>query len=172
MTMFEDFKFEPPACPQCNSSEKVVKNGTRSLKEDTVQLYLCRTCNKKFSDRKLIHTSYPPKVILSALTASNMAATAEIARQIGEENPFKLMFHEGDDQNIYLSNVAGSFLLVVLFSTKVQIGLVRLFTGQAVKNLIPLAAEFENVQKEQGRVVDDEFGQALTTEIESLFGEN
>jgi predicted regulator of Ras-like GTPase activity (Roadblock/LC7/MglB family) len=111
-------------------------------------------------------------VILSALTASNMAATAEIARQIGEETPFKLMFHEGDDQNIYLSNVAGSFLLVVLFSTKVQIGLVRLFTGQAVKNLLPLAAEFEKVQKTQGRIVDDEFGQALSTEIESLFGEN
>jgi predicted regulator of Ras-like GTPase activity (Roadblock/LC7/MglB family) len=111
-------------------------------------------------------------VILSALTASNMAATAEIARQIGEETPFKLMFHEGEDQNIYLSNVAGSFLLVVLFSTKVQIGLVRLFTGQAVKNLLPLATEFEKVQKTQGRLVDDDFGQALTTEIESLFREN
>ena len=72
-----------------------------------------------------------------------------------------------------LSNVAGSFLLVVLFSTKVQIGLVRLFTGQAIKNLVPLAAEFEKAQKSQeGSVVDEGFGQALTTEIESLFGEN
>ena len=45
-TIFEDFKFESPACPKCNSFEKVVKNGTRSLKEDTIQLYLCKTCGK------------------------------------------------------------------------------------------------------------------------------
>jgi transposase-like protein len=77
-TIFEDFKFEPPTCPQCNSSEKVVKNGTRVLKEDTVQLYLCRTCNKKFSDRKLSHTSYPPKIILSALTYYNQGHTLDM----------------------------------------------------------------------------------------------
>jgi transposase-like protein len=78
ITIFEDFKFESPACPQCNSSKNIVKNGTRTLKEDTVQLYLCRTCNKKFSDRKLSHTSYPPKVILSALSYYNQGHTLDM----------------------------------------------------------------------------------------------
>jgi transposase-like protein len=77
-TIFEDFKFEPPVCPKCNSFEKVVKNGTRSLKEDTIQLYLCRTCGKRFSDRKLPRTSYPPKVILSALTYFNQGHTLDM----------------------------------------------------------------------------------------------
>jgi transposase-like protein len=77
-TMFEDFKFQPPACPHCNSKEKVVKSGTRSLKEDTAQLYLCRTCNKRFSDRKLPKTSYPPKVILAALTYYNQGHTLDM----------------------------------------------------------------------------------------------
>ena len=77
-TMFEDFRFEPPACPHCQSSEKVVKSGTRALKEDTVQLYLCRTCQKRFSDRKLPRTSYPPKLILAALTYYNQGHTLDM----------------------------------------------------------------------------------------------
>ncbi len=77
-TIFEDFKFEPPACPHCHSSEKVVKSGTRSVKEDTVPLYLCRTCNKRFSDRKLPKTSYPQKLILTALTYYNQGHTLDM----------------------------------------------------------------------------------------------
>ena len=77
-TMFEDFKFEPPLCPQCHTTENVVKSGTRNLKEDTIQLYLCKTCQKRFSDRKLSHTSYPPKLILSALTYYNMGHTLDM----------------------------------------------------------------------------------------------
>jgi transposase-like protein len=77
-TMFEDFKFEPPECPHCDSSEKVVKSGTRILKEDTVQIYLCRTCQKRFSDRKLPKTSYSPKLILTALTYYNQDHTLDL----------------------------------------------------------------------------------------------
>jgi transposase-like protein len=80
-TIFEDFKFEPPACPNCSSFEKVVKNGTRSLKEDTIQLYLCRTCNKRFSSRKIPRTSYPPKVILTALTYYNQGYTLDMTQR-------------------------------------------------------------------------------------------
>ncbi|UCE73491.1 MAG: PD-(D/E)XK nuclease family protein [Methanomassiliicoccales archaeon] len=77
-TIFEDFKFEPPACPYCKSSKRVVKSGKRSLKEDMAQIYLCRTCNKRFSDRKLPRTSYPPKVILAALTYYNQGHTLDM----------------------------------------------------------------------------------------------
>jgi transposase-like protein len=80
-TIFEDFKFEPPACPNCKSVEKVVKNGTRALKEDTIQLYLCGNCGKRFSDRKLPRTSYPPKVILSALTYFNQGHTLDMTQR-------------------------------------------------------------------------------------------
>ncbi len=78
VTIFEDFKFEPPACPNCKSTEDVIKSGTRSLKEDTIQMYRCKNCQKRFSDRKLSHTSYPPKVILSALTYYNMGHTLDM----------------------------------------------------------------------------------------------
>jgi len=110
-------------------------------------------------------------VILAALTAGNMAATAEIARQINEKTPFKLLFHEGERQNIYLSNVGGSFLLVVAFNVTVQIGLVRLFTRQAVKQLVPLAEEFEALQAQPGEAIDADFGDALAIEMESAFSD-
>ncbi len=110
-------------------------------------------------------------VILSALTASNMAAATEIARQIGEEKAFKLLFHEGERQNSYLSGVGDSFLLVVIFDQKVQLGLVRLFTKQAVKQLIPLAERFETVQAQPRPPVDNDFGAVLADELENVFGD-
>ena len=75
ITMFEDFHEERPSCPVCKSNASVIKNGVRTLKEDTVQAYLCKSCNKHFSLRKLPHTSYPPKVILTALTYYNQGHT-------------------------------------------------------------------------------------------------
>lgn len=110
-------------------------------------------------------------VILSALTASNMAATTEIARQIGEERAFKLLFHEGERQNSYLSGVGDSFLLVVIVDQKVQLGLVRLFNKQAVKQLIPIAERFETVQAQPRPPVDNDFGAVLADELENVFGD-
>lgn len=80
-TIFEDFKFEPPACPNCHSREKVVKNGIRSLKEDTVQLYLCKNCARRFSHRKIPRASYPPKLILTALSYFNQGHTLDMTQR-------------------------------------------------------------------------------------------
>jgi transposase-like protein len=79
-TMFEDFHEERPNCPKCNSTN-TVKSGIRNLKEDQVQLYLCKSCKKRFSDRKLSHTSYPPKVILSAITYYNQGHTISMTQR-------------------------------------------------------------------------------------------
>ena len=81
ITMFEDFHEERPACPICKSNTNVIKNGVRTLKEDTVQAYLCKSCNKRFSQRKLPHTSYPPKVILTALTYYNQGHTISMTQR-------------------------------------------------------------------------------------------
>lgn len=107
----------------------------------------------------------------SALAASDMAATAEMAKMVGEKKRFKLLFHEGERQNVYLSNIGDSFLLVVVFNPTVPIGLVRLYTTQATKKLLPLGEEFETLQTQPGEVIDAGFGDALANELESAFGE-
>lgn len=108
---------------------------------------------------------------LAALTAGNMAATTEIARQIGEERPFQLIFHEGEEQNIYLSDIAGNFLLVVVFDNSTQIGVVRLFTRQAIKELLHLVEDLQTQQTSLGISVDDQFSDALSAEMEEVFGD-
>jgi len=70
-TMFEDFQEELPACPNCSKNDTVVKSGTRTIREEIVQVYLCNDCRKKFSQRKLSNISYPPRILLRALTYYN-----------------------------------------------------------------------------------------------------
>ncbi len=70
-TIFEDFHEERPACPRCSSSGSVIKSGSRKVREEKIPLYFCKSCQKRFSDRKLPRTSYPPKIILAALTYYN-----------------------------------------------------------------------------------------------------
>lgn len=110
-------------------------------------------------------------VIVAALTASDMSATAELARQIGEESPFKLLFHEGERQNLYLSGVGDSFIMIVIFKTTVPIGLVRIFTKQAIQQLLPLADEFEALLKRPAQTVTESFGHSLAEELDQVFGD-
>ncbi len=108
-------------------------------------------------------------VALSALTASNMAATTEMARLIGEKQPFHLLFHEGEARNIYLSQVGGSFILTVVFDKSVQIGLVRLFSKRAVEELGKLATDYENHVSQAPGMMEGGFGEAFDNELDRLF---
>jgi transposase-like protein len=80
-TMFEDFHEERPTCPKCSSSEYIIKSGSRKVRDETVQVYLCKSCSKRFTDRKLSHTSYAPKVILTALTYFNQGHTLDMTQR-------------------------------------------------------------------------------------------
>lgn len=107
-------------------------------------------------------------VTLAALTASNMAATTEMAKRVGEANGFRLLFHEGEHENIYLSHVGSSFMLAVVFSSDVQIGLVRLFSKRAVDELAALSAEYESAVSSAPSIMDADFGTALDQELDRL----
>lgn len=106
---------------------------------------------------------------LAALTASNMAATAEIARRLGEKSQFRLMFHEGEQRNIYLAQVGASFLLVVIFEVQVQIGLVRLFSKRAVDELDKLAARYEDLVSQTPSMMEAGFDTAFDDALDDVF---
>ena len=111
-------------------------------------------------------------VLVAALAASDVAAMAELSRQIGEKNSHGSFLHEGDEKNIYLHVVAGSFLLIVVFRSATPVGLVRLFARRGVERLYPLAAEFEESLSlsGEGKLLSNVFGAALTDELERAFG--
>ena len=71
---------------------------------------------------------------LSALTAANFGATAEIARLLGEEE-FTLLFHKGKSENVYFSAVGENTIMVALFDDKTSLGVIRLKMNQIVEEL-------------------------------------
>lgn len=71
---------------------------------------------------------------LSALTAANFGATAEIARLLGEEE-FTLLFHKGRSENVYFSAVGENTIMVTLFDDKTSLGVIRLKMNQIIGEL-------------------------------------
>ncbi len=108
--------------------------------------------------------------LVAALAAGDLAATAELNRLIGEEQPSGAFLHEGEKHNIYLYNVGGTFILVVIFSSDTLVGLVRLFAGRAATELHELTEGFEQmlVSTQDGPGAD--FGAALASALEEEFG--
>lgn len=62
---------------------------------------------------------------LASLTAGNIAATGGLAKLIGEKE-FATQFHEGERDNFHISIVGGRVILVVIFDSRTNLGLVRL----------------------------------------------
>ncbi len=80
---------------------------------------------------------------LSALTAANFGATAEIAKMLGEEE-FTLLFHKGKSENVYFTAIGEHVIMVTLFDDKTSLGLIRLRINQIADELSKLfAAIFE-----------------------------
>jgi predicted regulator of Ras-like GTPase activity (Roadblock/LC7/MglB family) len=80
---------------------------------------------------------------LAALSAANFAATAQIAKLIGEED-FTLLFHKGDKRNIHFSRLGKDYLIITLFNDNVSLGLIRLKLGSAIHNM---SAVFESAEE-------------------------
>lgn len=72
---------------------------------------------------------------LSTLAAANFAATAEMARMLGEKDGFRFLFLEGERYNIYLCNVGYEYLLTIAISKSIALGMLRIYANRAVKQL-------------------------------------
>lgn len=75
----------------------------------------------------------------SSLTASNIAATASMARLVGEKD-FTILFHQGEKDSIHISLVGQRAILAVIFGKEASLGLVRLRVRKT-------AAEIDGVVK-------------------------
>lgn len=106
--------------------------------------------------------------ILSALAASDFAATSEMAKLVGEDAKFKLLFHEGEKRNVYLSNVGDNFFLVVVFDVSVTLGLVRIYTKKAIQNLLDVF-ETSEAGDDAGKILDQDFSSMLGDMLDESF---
>jgi predicted regulator of Ras-like GTPase activity (Roadblock/LC7/MglB family) len=83
---------------------------------------------------------------LSALTAANFGATAEIARMLGEEE-FTLLFHKGRSENVYFSAIGEHVIIVTLFDDRTSLGLIRLQINKIVGELSKIVSSIFEKEK-------------------------
>ncbi len=107
--------------------------------------------------------------VLSALAASDFAATSEMAKLVGEEAKFKLLFHEGEKRNVYLSNVGDNFFLVVVFDVSVTLGLIRIYTKKAIEDLNIILEDESGDAGEDEKIIDSDFSSLLGDALDDTF---
>lgn len=105
------------------------------------------------SGQLIAHHGNTPEIdilSLSALTAANFGATAEIARMLGEEE-FTLLFHKGRSENVYFSAIGEHVIMVTLFDDKTSLGLIRLQINKVIDELaIILSSIFVKEKSKSG----------------------
>jgi len=109
---------------------------------------------------------------LASLTAGNVAATDGLAKLIGERE-FSVLFHEGQQDHIHISIVAGRAILVVIFDERSSLGLVRLRVKRANGDFERI---FEDMMTREdgggdGQVRTSPFSEITDEDIDALFSE-
>ena len=79
--------------------------------------------------------------IIGALAAGSFAATAELARRIGEVE-FNALYHQGNGNHIFMNSVDEESIMITIFGERSTVGLVRFCStgtaqriGKLMKNL-------------------------------------
>jgi predicted regulator of Ras-like GTPase activity (Roadblock/LC7/MglB family) len=114
---------------------------------------------------------------LAALAAGSFAAGVEIGNFLGlqEDNGFNHQLLEGRLANLYTLTIGNDLLLVIAFTEKATLGMVRLFSQQAQANLLELA-NAAHITREQNKAFGirkpaEGFNEELTNQLDELFAE-
>ncbi len=74
------------------------------------------------------------RVALAALVSATFGATAEIARLLGEAD-FKRLAHQGVNRHLFIGRAGASHILIIVFGSETNLGLVKLYAEQATSEL-------------------------------------
>ena len=74
---------------------------------------------------------------IAALAAGSFSATRELAAQI-KEPEFHSIFHQGENNSIYMQSVSTDYLVLVVFGKRTTAGLVKLYVEKAAKEIEPV----------------------------------
>lgn len=72
--------------------------------------------------------------IVAALAAGSFAATKELALRIGEQE-FTALHQQGENTQLFMVAVSEDAVLVTVFGNQTTLGLVRFYSGRAVKQI-------------------------------------
>jgi predicted regulator of Ras-like GTPase activity (Roadblock/LC7/MglB family) len=106
------------------------------------------------------------KTSIGALVAGNVAATGGLANLLGEKE-FSILFHEGENEHVHISLVAGKLILVVIFDETTSLGLIRLRVKKSLKVFEKLLRDLEKSSQENNR--ENIFSDITEDDIDNLF---
>ncbi|MCM8533978.1 MAG: roadblock/LC7 domain-containing protein [Lentisphaeraceae bacterium] len=78
--------------------------------------------------------------LICALVAGSFAATKELALALGEDE-FSAIFHQGQNNSIFISAIGEEVLLLSIFSENTNAGLVKMYAKTACRKMQGLFAE-------------------------------
>jgi len=68
-------------CPYCSSKDNK-KSGKRKGRSGPIQKYLCKDCNRYFSEDRLKFAQFPAKIVLNAISLYNLGYSQEKVSQL------------------------------------------------------------------------------------------
>ena len=103
----------------------------------------------------------------ATLTAADFSANDQLARLVGETE-FNSLFHQGEQESMYLHDIVRRVILVILFDNRTTLGLVRLKVKGTVEELSRLFnAMFE--RSREGEAASPGILAGADDEIDKLF---
>jgi predicted regulator of Ras-like GTPase activity (Roadblock/LC7/MglB family) len=108
--------------------------------------------------------------IFSALTAGDFSATREMARMLGGQNTFKLHYHEGIQQHLYVAAVGEHFFVSVIFDPSVTLGMVRIFIKKTLEKIQEVIDSASQEEAQVGQLIDSEFKSLVRDDLNKILG--
>lgn len=111
-------------------------------------------------------------VSFGSLAAADFAATSQLALLIGEDE-FTELFHQGKQENIYITIILSRIILVVIFGKTTNLGLIRIRIKTTVTELERIFNNiFAKLSSNNERMKDtfnEDFKKAAESELDDLF---
>ncbi len=107
----------------------------------------------------------------ASLAAADFSANDQLASMIGEDE-FSSLFHQGEQESMYLADVAKRVILVVLFDDRATLGMVRVKVRKIVRELTAIFSRLfaGGDRPASARRLEAAWVNEVEDEIDRLFG--
>lgn len=128
------------------------------------------TSSGEIVTKKVMESWKSDATLFSTLSASTFAASREMARILGESKNFKMVLHEGEHRNVFVSTVTQHYFLIVVFEKNVALGMVRILTKRTIEQLRPFL-NTNHTDANLENLFDSQFQNRLGEELDRSFRE-